>query len=51
MTIRLKFGMWQAEEQARLIGDILEFDQATGFADHVEQVAMLASGSVSLMFN
>ena len=50
MTIRLKFGMWQAEEQARLIGDILEFDQATGFADHVEQVAMLGEAAEAAAF-
>lgn len=32
--------MRQAEEAPRLIGDVLEIDEATVFADHVEQVAM-----------
>ena len=38
--------MRQAEEAPRLIGDVLEIDEATAFADHVEQVAMLARGRV-----
>ena len=50
-TIRLRFGARQAEERTRLIGDILEVDQAAAFADDVEQVAMLAGGRVCLMFN
>ena len=36
----------QAEERARLIGDILEVDQAAAFADHVEQIAMLGRGGI-----
>jgi hypothetical protein len=43
---RLRFGMWQAEERTRLIGDVLEVDQAAAFADDVEQVAMFAGGGV-----
>ena len=49
--IRLRFGVRQAEERARLVGDVLEIGQAAAFADHVEQVAMLAGGRVRLMFN
>ena len=45
-TIRLRLGVRQAEERTRLIGDVLEVDQAAAFADHVEQIAMLAGGGV-----
>ena len=38
--------MRQAEEAPRLIGDVLEIDEATAFADHVEQVAVLRRGGI-----
>jgi hypothetical protein len=47
MPMRLRLGMRQAEEGSRLVGDVLEVDQAAAFPDDVEQVAMLASGGVS----
>ena len=43
--------MRQAEERTRLVGDVLEVDQAAAFANHIEQVAMFAGGGVGLMFN
>ena len=46
MPIRFRLGMRQAEERTRLIGDVLEVDQAAAFADDVEQIAMLAGGGV-----
>ena len=39
----------QAEEASRLIGDVVEVDQATTLADDVEKIAMFAGGGVSLM--
>jgi len=42
----VRFGMGHRQEEARLIGDILEFDQAAALADDVQQVAMLAGGRV-----
>ena len=45
-SIRLGLRVRQAEEAARLIGDVLEVDQAAAFPDDVEQVAMLAGGGV-----
>jgi hypothetical protein len=46
-SVELRIGMRQAEEGSSFIGDVLEVDQAAGFPDDVEQVAMLASGGVS----
>ena len=48
---RLRLGARQAEERTRLIGDVLEVEQAATFADDVKQVAMFAGGGVCLMFN
>src|SRR3546814_10517108 len=36
------FGMRHRQEGARLIGNVLEVDQAAALADDVEQIAMLA---------
>jgi hypothetical protein len=41
--------MRQAEEQARLVGDVLEGGKAERLADDVQKVAVLASGSIGLM--
>ena len=49
--LRRRFGARQAEERTRLIGNVLEVDQAAAFADDVEQVAMFAGGGFGLMFN
>ena len=46
MPIWLRLGMRQAEEGTRLIGNVLEVDQAAAFLDHVEQIAMLAGRCV-----
>ena len=42
----VRFGMGHRQEGARLIGDVLEVDQAAALADDVEEIAMLAGGSV-----
>jgi hypothetical protein len=44
--VRLRLGSWQAQEASCLLSDIVEIDQTATFADHVEQVAVLASGGV-----
>ena len=36
----------QAQEAARLVGDVMEIEKPAAFADHVEQVAVLARGGV-----
>ena len=38
--------MRQAEEAARFFSNIGEIDEAKGFADNVEQIAMLAALSI-----
>ena len=43
--------MRQAEERSCLVGHVLEVDQATAFADDVEEIPMIAGGGVGLMFN
>ena len=39
-------GCGRLRKRTRLVGDVLEVDQAAAFPDHVEQVAMLAGGGV-----
>ena len=44
---QLRFGIGRhAEEQAGLLGNVGEVDEAERFTDHVEQIAMLAGRSV-----
>jgi len=44
-----RFGMRQAQEAACFVGDVMEVDEATAFADDIEEVAMLAGCGVGLM--
>ena len=37
---------WHREKGPRLVGDILEVDEAAAFSDDVEEIAMLAGGRV-----
>ena len=43
---RLRVRARQAQEAARLVGDVMEIEKAAALADHVEQVAVLARGGV-----
>ena len=45
----LRLGMWHGQEGARLVGDVLEVDQAAAFANDVQQVAMLTCRGIGLM--
>lgn len=38
--------MWHRQEGARLVGDVLEVDQAAAFANDVQQVAMLTGRGI-----
>ena len=42
----LRVGARQAQEAARLVGDVVEVEKAAALADDVEQVAVLARGGV-----
>ena len=46
-----RLGWRHAEKGPGLVGDVLEVDEATGLADDVEKIAMLAGRGVGLMFN
>ena len=46
-TIGFRLGSRQAQKASGFIGHVVEIDQAATFADHVEQVAVLAGCRVS----
>ncbi|MFG1404301.1 hypothetical protein [Xanthobacter sediminis] len=51
MVTRIWLASLQSEEGLGLLGHVPEVDEVHGFANDIEDVAMLAGGGVGLMFN
>ena len=46
-AVGCRFGSRQLEKASRFLGYVVKIDQAATFADHVEEIAVLAGGGIS----
>ncbi|MBL3571581.1 hypothetical protein JMJ94_19145 [Rhodovulum visakhapatnamense] len=46
MPYWFRFGVRQTEKPPRLVGDILEVDQAAALADDIEQISVFGRGGI-----
>jgi len=42
---------WHGEKAPGFVGDVVEVDKATAFADDVEEITVVAGRRIGLMFN